>query len=150
MRLETLVEVVRADACNDNGEQKQEDGKNSKGSQRLASGLVVLLAVGIGHVHSDELEQEVGQSDKIDEDDDNHSSDRLATNPPSGQEEEEKGDDQGSGGKGELNRLCVLDDDKELDREGEEEEEIELEEGNVNLVELALLDYEEYVSYLIC
>ena len=91
------------------------------------------MAAGIGDPHPDELEQEVTESNEVDDDDTNHSSDRLATDPPGGEEQKEEGDDEGGCGKNEFDCLGVLDDDQELHGEGQEEEEVELEESDVNL-----------------
>jgi len=131
--LESLVEVVRADACDNNGKNEQKNGEHSKGGQRLARRLVVLLAVQVGNVHADELEQEVGHGNEVDDNNGNHAGNRLATDPPGGEEEEEKGDDQGDGGQSELDRLCVLDDDEKLYCKRKEKEEVKLQERNVNL-----------------
>ena len=137
MGLEALVEVVGAYACRADGDEKEQDGQNGKRGQRLAGGFVVLLADAIGDVHADELEEEVGQGDKVDEDDDNHAGDGFAADPEGGREEKEKGDDEGDAGEGELESFGVVDDDEELNGEGEEEEEVEFEKGNVNLRRLA-------------
>ena len=131
--LEALVEVVRAHARDDNGEQQQQDRQNRKHRQRLARGLVLLLAVDAGDVHADELEEEVGEGDEVDDDDDNHAGDRLAADPEGGGEEQQEGDDEGNGRERLLKAGRVLDDDEELDGEGEEEEKVKLEQGNVDL-----------------
>ena len=133
MGLESLVEVVRAYACDHDGKNEQENGEHSKGGQRLARRLVVFLAIQVGNVHADELEQEVGHGNEVDDDNSNHAGNRLAADPPGGEEEEEKGDDQGDGGQSELDCLCVLDDDEKLDCKRKEKEEVKLEERNVNL-----------------
>jgi hypothetical protein len=131
--LEALAKVVCAHACNDNGEDEKENGEHGEGGQGLARWLVVALAVKVGNVHADELEQEVRHGDEVYHDNRNHARDGLATNPPCGEEEEEEGDGQGDSSKGELNGLGVPNDNQKLDGEGKEEEEVELEESNVNL-----------------
>ena len=133
MRLEALVEVVCTHTGHNNGEDKKEDGQDGKGSQGLARWLVVALAPVGGDVHADQLEEEVAHGDEVEDDDDNHAGERLATDPPGGEEEQEEGDGEGSRGETLLEFLGLLDDDKELDCEGEEEEEVELQEGDVNL-----------------
>jgi len=133
VRLEALVEVVCADARNDNGHEEQDDGQNGKGGQRLAGWLVVLLAVQVCDVHADELEEEVGKRDEIDDDAAHHAGNRFAAHPKGSGKEQEKGDDEGGRSEDDLNRGSLFDDDEELDCEGEEEEEVELEQGNVNL-----------------
>jgi hypothetical protein len=114
VRLEALVEVVRAHACNNDSEDEQENGEYSKSGQRLSCRLVVLLAIQVCNVHADKLEQEVAHGDEVDDDNGNHAGNGLAADPPGGEEEEEEGDDQGDSGKGELNGLCTLDDNEEL------------------------------------
>jgi hypothetical protein len=131
--LEALVEVVCAHASNDDGEDKKQNSEYGKGSQGLACWHVIVLAVEVGNVHADELEQEVGHGDKVHDDDSNHAGDRFATDPPCGEEEQEEGDDQCDGGEGEFDRLGVADDDQELHCKCKEEEEVELEQSNVNL-----------------
>ena len=91
------------------------------------------MASGVGGVHAYELEEEVRQGNEIDNDDDNHASDGFTTDPECGQEKKNEGDDEGGSGETELDLASVLHDNEELDGKGEEEEEIELEKGNVNL-----------------
>ena len=70
--LEALVKVVRAQTGRDNGADEQQNGEDGKGSQRLASRLVVLLAGGVGDIHSNELEEEVAHGNEVDDDDADH------------------------------------------------------------------------------
>lgn len=137
MGLEALVEVVCAHACDDDGKDKQDDGEHSKGSQGLARWYVVLLAVEVRDVHTDELEQEVAHGDEVDNDDSDHAGNGFAAHPPSGGEQEEEGDNEGDTREGGLDLGSLLNDDEELDSEGEEEEEVELEERDVDLELLA-------------
>jgi len=139
VRLEPLVEVVRAHARDDNGEHEENNGERGKSGERLLGWLVFLLAVEAGNVHADELEEEVAQGDEVDDDDGDHAGDGFAADPPGGEEEQEEGDDEGDGGEGRLNCARVLDDDEELYGEGEEEEEVELEEGDVDLGMLVMV-----------
>ena len=94
MGLQTLVEVVRADTRNNDGEEEQEDRENGECSQRLASWLVVLLAQAVCNVHADELEQKVCKRDKVNDDADDHTNNGLAAHPEGGSEEQEEGDNQ--------------------------------------------------------
>jgi hypothetical protein len=138
MGLEALVEVVCAHACNDDCEDEKKNGEDGESSQRLARRLVVVLSVDVGNVHADELEQEVGHGDEVDDDNGDHASHRLATDPPRSEEKEEEGNDQGDGGEGKFNGLGVFDDHEKLHGKGEEEEKVELQEGNVNLILLVM------------
>lgn len=133
MGLQTLVEIVRADACNHDGDQHKQDGQDGETRQTLPGRLVILEASGIGGIHSDELEEEIAERDEVDEDDDDHARNGLAADPVGGQEKENEGDGQRGGRQRKLGGGGILDDDKELHGEGEEEEEIELEKSNVNL-----------------
>lgn len=133
MGLEALVEVVCAYTSDNNGKEKEKNGEDSKSSQRLARWPILGLTVKIGNVHANELEQEVAEGNEIENDDGNHASNRLAAHPPSCEEEKEKRDDEGRSSKSQFDSLCVFDDDKELHSEGQEEEEIKLEYGDVNL-----------------
>jgi hypothetical protein len=121
VRLETFVEVVCAHARNNDCEDEQEDCEHCEGSQRLAGGLVVVLAVQISNVHADELEQEVTHGNEVHHDNGNHTGNGLPTDPPGSEEEEEEGNNQGNGSESELDRLGVLDHDQELHGKGKEE-----------------------------
>ena len=125
--LQALVEVMCADARNDNGHKKQDDGENGKGCQRLPGGLVVFLAIKVRNIHANKLEEEVGERNKVDDDTAYHACNRFAADPESSSEEQEEGDDQRKSSEDLFNHGSLLDDDKELDRESQEEEEVELE-----------------------
>lgn len=133
MRLQTLVEIVCADASHDDGDNDQEDGEDGEARQGFAGGLVVIQAGLVGGVHAHQLKQKVRQCAEIDDDDGNHANDRLAPHPKRGEEEEHEGYDQGGSCEALFDGLGVVHDDEELYGEGEEEEEVELEEGDVNL-----------------
>lgn len=67
VRLQTLVEVVRAPAGDDDCDDEEHDCNDGEDSQGFASGGVLGLALGLGGVHAHELEDEVGEGDEIDE-----------------------------------------------------------------------------------
>lgn len=149
--LQALVEVVRADARNDDGHEKQDDGENGKCCQRLPGGLVIFLAIQIRNIHANELEEEVGERNEVDNDTAYHACNRFAADPEGSSEEQEEGDDQRKGSEDLFNHGCLLDDDKELDCESQEEEEVELEQGNVDLVDVRADDAQmSGLLYLIC
>lgn len=75
---------MRADARRDDGDDEEQDGKDGEARQRLARWPVVLETRRIGGVHADELEEEVAQSDEVEDDDDDHAGDGLAADPPCG------------------------------------------------------------------
>lgn len=151
MWLQALVEVVCADARNDDGHEKQDDGENGKRCQRLPGGLVVFLAIQIRNIHANELEEEVGERNEVDKDTAYHAYNGFAADPEGSSEEQEEGDDQGKGSEDLLDRGCLLDDDKKLDCESQEEEEVELEQGNVNLANVRAGNAQmSGLLYLIC
>lgn len=133
MGLEALVEVVCAHTGRNDGEDEQQDGENGKGRERLAGGLVIFLASGVGNVHADELEQEVAHGDEVDDNNAHHAGKRLAADPPSGQEQKKEGDDERGGREGLFDSLGVFDHYEKLDGKGKEEEKVKLQESNVNL-----------------
>lgn len=152
MGLQSLVEVVCADARNDNGHEKQDNRQNGKRGQRLAGGLVVFLSVQVRNVHADELEQEIGERDEVDNDATDHACNGLATDPESRREEQEERDDECGGGENFFHRGCLLNHDQELDCERKEEEEVELEQGNVNLARVSrnhVVGFHSESSYLV-
>lgn len=149
--LQALVEVVCADARNDDGHEKQDDGENGKRCQRLPGGLVVFLAIQIRDIHANELEEEVGECNEVDKDTAYHAYNRFAADPEGSSEEQEEGDDQSKGSENLLDRGCLLDDDQELDCESQEEEEVELEQGNVDLANVRAGNVQmSGLLYLIC
>lgn len=91
------------------------------------------MASGVGGVHAYELEEEVRQGDEVDNNNDNHAGDGFATDPECSQEKKNEGDHEGGSGEAKLDLASVLHNNEELDGKGKEEEEIELEKGNVNL-----------------
>lgn len=139
MLLQALIKIIRADTGNYNRHQEQQYRKDCKGSQTLSRWLVVLLSEKVGSIHADELEEEIGERDEVDDDDKDHAGDGFAAYPEGGEEQENECYGKSSRCEALLNGLGVVDHDEELNREGEEEEEIELEECNVNLwAELAI------------
>jgi hypothetical protein len=116
---------MRARARHSNSDQQQQNSQNGETRQALARGLVVLKAGDVCGVHADELEEEVAEGDKVDDDDYDHADDGFATHPVCGEEEQEEGYDERGGCKGTLGDGGFVDDDEELHGEGEEEEEVE-------------------------
>ncbi len=66
VRLEPSVEVVHAHAGVDDGDDDEDDGDDGEGCQRRAS-VAVLLALAVVLIHSDELEEEIGEGDEVEE-----------------------------------------------------------------------------------
>ena len=67
MRLQSLVEVVRAPAGNDDRDDEENDRDDREDGERLASGRVFESAFFFGGVHADEFEDEVGEGHEVDE-----------------------------------------------------------------------------------
>jgi hypothetical protein len=137
VRLQALVEVVSADARNNDGHQQQDDSEDGEGSQRLPGRLVVFLSRAVCNVHADELEEEVRQRNEVDNDTGDHAGNRLAADPESSREEQEECYDQSGGGEDNFDCGGLLDDDEELNGEGKEEEEVEFEKRDIDLEVLA-------------
>ena len=101
--------------------------------------------------HANELEEEVGERNEVDNDTAYHACNRFAADPEGSSEEQEEGDDQRKGGEDLFNHGRLLYDDKELDCESQEEEEVELEQGNVNLADVrAGTTHISGLFYLVC
>lgn len=144
--LQTLVEVQHACYCVGDGEDDQDDGEHGEDGHGLSSGLVVLFVAGL--VHADELEAEVGEAAEVENHDYHHAGHRFAACPEGGHEEDEDCDWDGGGGKGEFDVRYVGDDNKELDGEADEEEEIELQECDVNLCNVLVGEHGNIASQL--
>lgn len=84
-------------------------------------------------VHSHELEDEVSQACKVQDEDEDHARATLAAREECGEQEDHDG--KGNGGHCEtpFSVRNVRHNDEELDGEAEEEEEIEFEEGDIDL-----------------
>jgi hypothetical protein len=130
--LEAVAKVLQADDGVDNGEDDEKNGDDSKGSQRFLDGLVVFPVARL--VDSDKLEDEVAETAKVEDDDGNHAGLVLPAGKECGAEEDDDGDGNGGNCQGKLGIVGRSDNDHKLDDEAEEEEEIELEKGDVNLV----------------
>lgn len=125
------AEVAHADEGIDDGQDDEDDGQHGKGRQRAAHGVVVLAVARLVDAH--QLEEEVGQAAKVEQDDQHDAEPVLALREEGGAEQD--GDGHGDGGdvQAELDAVDVRDDDDELDREAEEEEEVEFQQSDVNL-----------------
>jgi hypothetical protein len=132
MVLEAVAKVTQADDGVDNGENDEKNGDDSKGRQRLLDGFIVLLVTGL--VDSDKLEDEVAETAEVEDDDGNHARLVLPAGEECGAEEDDDGDWNGGNRQSELGIVGRSDNDDKLDDEAQEEEEIELEKGDVNLV----------------
>jgi hypothetical protein len=126
VRLQSLVEIVRANTCDDNRHKQKQNRKHGETGQTLSGGLVVFKTRCIGRIHAHELEKEVPERDKVHDDDDNHASNGFSADPEGGEEQKDERDDKGCSRETQFDVGCVFDDDKELDGKSEEEEEVEL------------------------
>lgn len=99
--------------------------------------LYWLISFGLrtGAVDAGQLENEIGHGGEVQHDDEDVADVGFAANNVSGEEEKGDGDWHGDDGDVEFGvaGLLILDYDEELDGETEEEEEVEFEEGNVDL-----------------
>lgn len=97
----------------------------------MSSGQVLVRHARIVHPH--EFKDEVSHSGEVEDDDESLANVGLAAGDISGEEEEENGDNERGNSKGEFVVFAVHDD-KELNGEADEEEKVELEEGDVDLL----------------
>lgn len=130
--LETSAKVAHANDGVDNGQDDEEDGDDSEGRQRLPHGHVELPVVWLVDAH--ELEDEVAQATEVQNDDNDHTDLLLSPGEESGADENRNGNRDGGSSQSVLHNLDIAHDDKELDGESEEEEEIEFKESDVDLV----------------
>jgi hypothetical protein len=135
VRLQPFVEVGRTPHTVDDCHDQQQQCNDGKSRQTLPRGYVVCHPALTCIVHAHQLEQKVGHGCKVEEYGGEHSSCRLASCKPCCREQDEDGNRNGRNGEiGFDGRSVVAHYDNKLDREAEEEEEVKLEEGNVNLL----------------
>lgn len=67
MRFEAFVEVEGAHDGVDDCYHKQHDSEHGEGSERVSRGEIFFDAVGIGEVHAEEFETEVGEATEVDD-----------------------------------------------------------------------------------
>ena len=65
VRLQALVEIVHAPDGVDNGEDEHQDGDDGEEGERVAGGFVVIYACLVAAVHTEQLEEKVGQTAKV-------------------------------------------------------------------------------------
>lgn len=131
MGLETLVKVGQADDAIGDGHNDKKNCDDGEGGERLLYGLVVGKPKGL--VNSHQLEDEVCEGTMIQNNDSNHATLNLSAGEICGGDKNANSDRDCGDCKSELDVFSTGDDDEELNDETQEEEEIEFEEGNVNL-----------------
>lgn len=132
MGLEPLAEVVHADETVGDGQNNEDDGENGEGSQGTADGKVVLAVTWL--IDTDKLEEEVGKAAKVEQNNEAGAEAVFALGEKGGTQQDSNGDWDGGNVQAELDILQAVNDDEELNGEAEEEEKIELEQGDVNLL----------------
>jgi hypothetical protein len=130
--LETLVEVVHAKNGVADGQKNEKNGDDGKRGQRPSSGNVALFVGFL--VHAAELEDEVAEAAEVEDDDGDHADSVFTASEEGGGEKDDNTDGNGDDGQDELNVPCAGNNDDKLDDEAQEEEEVEFEEGDVDLV----------------
>jgi hypothetical protein len=135
VRFQALVEVRRTPCAVDDCHDQQQERNDSKSRQTFPRRFIVLHSFRVARVvHAYELEQEVSHGREVEDDRAAHSQSGLAPGKPCSRKQD--GDGDGDGGNGEskfdVGGMLTNHDDK-LYCESEEEEKVELEEGNVNL-----------------
>lgn len=131
MRLQPFAKINHAHNSGGDGDHQQDQGQHGKCRQRTLRGSVVFRPRRC--VHSDKLEDEVRHGCEVNDDDGSLS--RFGFGPADVGCEEEDDDGNRNGGDCEIKLGAVVADDyhDELDGKAEEEKEIKLEEGDVNL-----------------
>lgn len=136
--LEALSKVAHAYNGVGDGEQDKKNSDDGKSGKRSADSIVSFLVTGL--VDSDQLEEEITETAKIENDDTHHARLVLPAGEIGGGEQNGDGDGNGDNCQSKFRVVLLCDNDDKLNDETEEEEEIELEQSNVNLVvEEALL-----------
>jgi len=125
------TEIAHADECVDDGQDDENDGHDSKRSERTLNRHVVLCLGWLVHPHK--LVKEVGQSTKVEQNDQAHAGFVLAAGEVAGGYQNGDGDWYGGDGETEFDTGFPRDDDQKLNGKTEKEEEVELDEGDVNL-----------------
>jgi len=133
MILQSLTKIAHANERVDDGEDDEEDSHNRKRRQGLPNRHITVAGVPVVDPH--ELEEEVAQSAKVEEDGHDHAKPVLSLRGEGGKEQNTNRDWNRSDCEAELVFRHARDDDEKLDGETEEEEEVELQQRNVNLVE---------------
>jgi hypothetical protein len=129
--LQALTKIAHADEGIDDGKDDEDDGHDRKCRERLPDRHVILLRMGLVDAH--QLEKEVCESAKVEEDDCNHAGSILALSEEGSKQQDCNRDGDGGGRKAELILSLSRDDDEELHGEAKEEEEIKLQQGDVDL-----------------
>lgn len=137
MCFEAGAEVVHADDGVDDGHDDEQNGDDGEGGERLSNGEVRRSAAGL--VDTEELEDEVGETAKVEDNNADHARLVLPLGEESSSNQNGNRDRNGGNRKSEFGIGLDSDDDDKLNDETQEEEEIELEQGNVNL-ELMLVE----------
>lgn len=138
---QALAVVVGAQTRHDDGADEQHNGQHGEGSQFFARGEIRCLPA--RGVHAAQLEAEIGQAGKVQQDNADGADQTLAAGDPEGGEHDQDGDWDRGDGEVFLGGVGAADNNDELDGEAETEEEVEFEERDVNLVgEVAALQTE--------
>jgi len=130
--LKPVAKVGHADEGVDDGQDDEQDGDDGKGRQAPGHGGVREGVARLVDAH--ELEEEVREAAEVEQDDARRADVVLVPGEEGRGQEDDDGDGDGRDGQAELDVGDVPDDDEKLYRETEEEEEVKLQEGDVNLV----------------
>lgn len=132
MWLQSLVEIGHAYTGVDDGGYNKKDCDDSKTGQTLTDRKVILGVAFL--IHPGEFEDEVCKAAEVEENGDHHSNLVFASSPESCHEQNEDSDRNRCNGQSIFGIGYSCDNDEKLYCEAEEEEEIELQEGDVNLM----------------
>ena len=135
VRFQSFVEVCRTPCAVDDSHDQQQERDDCESRQTFARRFVILHSFRVARIiHAYELEKEVSHGREIENDCATHSQCRFSSGKPCSRKQDGNGDGNGSNGECKLDVGGMLaNHDDELHCESEEEEEVELEKGNVNL-----------------
>lgn len=130
--LQAGTKVAHADDAVGDGANNEDNGDDSKGSERFTHRPVLLFRVWL--VNPDELVEEVGKAAEVADNDDGHADLILDPGEPGSQKQNGNSNGDGGDGKTEFGVGFERNNNQKLNSEAEEKEEVELQKCDINLV----------------
>lgn len=145
MSFKPVAEVIHTDEGVGDSQDDEDDSENGKRSKGATDGVVAPTVSRL--VDADELEKEVGEAAKVEQDDEAHADAVFAAGKEGGAQQDHNGDGNGGDVQAEFDIVEAVDDDEELHGEPEEEEEIKLEKRDVDLSVCPVSDDQTVASF---
>lgn len=130
VHFETVAVVVDAVKCVDDGANDQQDGQHGESRQTLSHRHILLSML----VDAEELEDEIGETSKVEDNDAERAGLVFVSNAIRSCQKDDNRQGHGSDCGVVFGPAIAADDDNELYSEPQEEEEVKLEQGNIDLV----------------